>query len=139
MPLSEETSRTAEELLRPYLDAALTLSKPAVESDGQLPVQLLFELFYIQRTSAKPMSSASVDIPAASVIIVPDGPPKLAELADDATTQAENIFWKAVESLKAAGCRPRRQSPDGEEAQDESVIDSFWPPLDAVDDPSDDW
>lgn len=135
MPLFEETTRSAEELLRPYLDAALTLAVPNPD-DSAAPLVPLFTLFYTQTPAPSMPSSDS----SRSVLGVTDSLPILPEVADSATSQAEVLFWKTVELLKGAGCRPRsRKEDDGEEANEEVEIDSFWPPLDMVDDPSEDW
>ncbi|OSX60621.1 hypothetical protein POSPLADRAFT_1147731 [Postia placenta MAD-698-R-SB12] len=135
MPLLEETTRSAEELLRPYLDAALTLAVPNPD-DSAAPLVPLFTMFYTQTPAPSMPSSDS----SRSVLRVTDSLPILPEVADSATSQAEVLFWKAVELLKGAGCRPRpRKEDDGEEANEEVEIDSFWPPLDMVDDPSEDW
>ena len=72
-------------------------------------------------------------------------------IADAATENAEAMFWKAVEQLKAAGVRRSlvkdglRRSEDEENAggeRESEEVDSFWPPLDATEDDSstaDEW
>ena len=52
-------------------------------------------------------------------------------------TSAEATFWGAVEQLKAAGCKPQRKA--GEESQDALEIDSLWPPLDQVEEETEEW
>lgn len=62
----------------------------------------------------------------------------ISEQADSATANAEALFWKAAEALGAAGIRPKR-TPEAEGEEVEVDVDSFWPPLDMIDDPSEDW
>lgn len=40
--------------------------------------------------------------------------------------------------MGAAGIRPKRK-PEAEGEDVEVDVDSFWPPLDMIDDPSEDW
>ena len=65
----------------------------------------------------------------------------VSEKADSSAISAEALFWKSVEALKAAGRRPKRKPEDGEEMGEdvEVEVDSFWPPLDILDDPSEEW
>lgn len=71
-------------------------------------------------------------------------------IADEATENAESMFWKAIEQLKTAGVQ-RTVAKEEVEVGDESAektgsheksedVDSFWPPLDAVEDEvTDEW
>ncbi|RPD62128.1 FAD/NAD(P)-binding domain-containing protein [Lentinus tigrinus ALCF2SS1-7] len=149
LSLSESTlSSSAEELLRPYLEAALSLTAPPSSSSVTSPATSLFSLFYIHHTpaavSSAPPSSSS------SVIVTPPSRPHLPTIADEATEHAEAMFWTAVKQLKAAGVQrtvPKEEAEEGdasvEKAGTEDTspdIDSFWPPLDAVEDEtSDEW
>ncbi|EIW62323.1 FAD/NAD-P-binding domain-containing protein [Trametes versicolor FP-101664 SS1] len=147
---SAEQSRSAEELLRPYLDATLTLTAPPPTSSDPQPTTPLFTVFYIHHPAPHPPAPSTV---GAGIIVSPPHTSLLPEIADAATQHAEVMFWKAVETL---GRRPLVQesgSTDGvedkseesgekeaEEDSDSGEIDSFWPPLDAAEvESADDW
>ena len=133
IPLLDEEARaqTPERLLRPYLDATLTITLPAAPDHTPQP---LFTLYYVQHPATVPASSNSESAP-----ILPDPfiPLHVPEMADSTIGVAEATFWKAVEQLKAAGRRPQlKEGPSGDGTSD--TIDSFWPPLDIVEE-EDEW
>ncbi|KAL6304085.1 GDP dissociation inhibitor-domain-containing protein [Sparassis latifolia] len=130
---AEARTQTAEHLLRPYVDATLSLTTRPSDCDAP---HALFTLFYIQQP---PTSSPSVEAHSA-LLLTPPCAPLMSERGDSAATEAETMFWKAVGALKAAGRRPRAK--DGEEAGRDEARDvgAFWPPLDAAaDETGDDW
>ncbi|KAH9950124.1 FAD/NAD-P-binding domain-containing protein [Amylocystis lapponica] len=137
MPLLDATSQTAERLLRPYLDAALSLTTGP--SSDSAPADPLFTLFYIQHPPTTPPALLSPTSNPATVLVVPPCSPLFPEVADSTATVAEGVFWRAIETLKALGTRPRAQGEDGGDSV-EVDVDAFWPPLDAVaDDMGDEW
>ncbi|PIL36591.1 hypothetical protein GSI_00280 [Ganoderma sinense ZZ0214-1] len=148
LPITELETSNPEELLRPYLDATLSLTAPPARET--VPATPLFTVFYTHnptlRRASPPESSLS------SVIITPSPTPLLPAIADAATGNAEAMFWKAVEQLKAAGVRRSvvkesfgkvKEGGDGPaEVEESQEVDSFWPPLDATEDDSsttDEW
>ncbi|KAI0706927.1 FAD/NAD(P)-binding domain-containing protein [Cerioporus squamosus] len=150
LPLSPEStsSSSAEELLRPYLEAALSLTVPPSSPSGTPPATSLFSLYYIHNIPASVSPSSSDN--SSGIIIAPPCRPHLPAIADEATEHAETMFWKAVEQLKAAGVQrtvPKEEVEKGGDAVEKAEleessqeIDSFWPPLDAIDDESsDEW
>ncbi|OCH86038.1 FAD/NAD(P)-binding domain-containing protein [Obba rivulosa] len=117
----DEYSSSAEELMRPYLDATLSLTTSASDVAGASPAQPLFTLFYIQQL---PPSPASTDA-TSTTLVTPPATSLISELADAATEQAEKIFWRAAELLNAS-----RKSEDAKKVE----VESFWPPLDVIED-----
>jgi hypothetical protein len=120
MPITDPTD-SAESLLRPYLNAVLSLTRS--ES-----VQTLFTAFYIQRPLEIPTRTS--DGSSASLIITPCPSHMISECADSAATSAEAVFWKAVPVLQALRRRERHQTRGGVDAEVDEEIDSFWPALD---------
>ncbi|RDX39749.1 FAD/NAD(P)-binding domain-containing protein [Lentinus brumalis] len=150
LPLSSESmsSSSAEELLRPYLEATLSLTVPPSSPPDTHPATPLFSLFYIHHVLT-PASPSSINN-SSSIIITPPCRPHLPLIADQATEHAETMFWKAVEQLRAAGVQRTVPTEDAEKvdgevekAEPEEVsqdMDSFWPPLDALEDETgDEW
>jgi len=136
MPLLEATSSSAEELLRPYLDATLSLTAPASQDGAP---STLFTLFYIQQQPPASTETSAATNDASTALVVPPRSPLFPEVGDSAATLAESMFWEAVETLKTLGVRPRPQGGDGVDSA-EVEVDSFWPPLDSVaDDTGDEW
>ena len=132
LPLLDDSIRTqsAEELLRPYLDAALSLTS---QSSGET-INTLFTVYYKQHPR-KPFSPlTTTDI--APLVSPPSDAIHLPEIGDSLVPSAEATFWQAVEQLKAAGCRP--QTKEGDEV-DAREIDGMWPPLEYVDEDQEDW
>ena len=136
LPLLGSATASAESLLRPYLDATLTLAVPDTATSA--PLEPLFTVFYIEHPDASDVATAA---PSPSVLRAAPSSTLISEQADSATANAEALFWKAVEALKAAGRRPKQRVQDGEDGGGklEVDVDSFWPPLDIMDDPSEDW
>ena len=133
--------------MRPYLEAVLSLAAPS--SPSETAPAPLFTVFYTHNPSS---SADSTSIPSPTgAIITPPAIQLLPVIADAATENAEAMFWKAVEQLKAAGVQRSlvqdgfRRSEDEEKAGGErepEEVDSFWPPLDATEDDSstaDEW
>ncbi|KAI0329920.1 FAD/NAD(P)-binding domain-containing protein [Cubamyces sp. BRFM 1775] len=147
LPLPSSTSNpSAEELLRPYLDAALTLTAPPSASSEVQPADPLFTVSYIHHPVSTSVPSDSADADS-DIIITPPCTPLLPVIADVATQNAEAMFWRAVRRLKGTWEPEKRDCVDGEkdEATDKDGgevdgIDSFWPPLDVADvESADDW
>ena len=137
--------------MRPYLEATLTLTVPPTAPPDSSAASPLFTVFYIHSPVA---SHSEISTDGSDVIVTPPCPQFLPVIADSATKDAETIFWRAVEKLRAAGVRRtlptegelKREGEAEEElekgAEETSEVDAFWPPLDAVDDEasgSDDW
>lgn len=140
MPLLEEASdeRSPAELLRPFLDATLSLCQSsATEAESASSVQPLFSLFYKQHPH--PTSSNAPEDPAPLLPQTPESV-HLPEVADSMVGSAEATFWCAVEQLKAAGRKPQHKAEeDGHESQGASEISSVWPPLEYVEEEGEEW
>jgi Rab proteins geranylgeranyltransferase component A len=122
----------AEDLLRPYLDAALSLAPQTSESSVQYP----FTIFYKQ--NFPPPLSSSVDTQPTHLYPQPLDSVHLPEIADSMVGSAEATFWRAIEQLKAVGRQPQATEKEGE--QDEiREIDSLWPPLEYVEEDQEEW
>ncbi|KAI0759704.1 FAD/NAD-P-binding domain-containing protein [Trametes elegans] len=148
LPLpSLDHNRRSEELLRPYLDATLTLTAPPTTSPEAQPATPLFTVFYTQQ----PVPPQSPSATSSNIIITPPYTPLLPAIADAATQNAEDMFWKAIEKLgrtrrPAEGTTTGEAKGKSEEAgekvaeRDPEETDSFWPPLDVGEvETSDDW
>ncbi|KAH9921562.1 FAD/NAD-P-binding domain-containing protein [Epithele typhae] len=136
LPLSSSSAFTssAEELIKPYLDATLSLTAPP-SADGSAAVPLFTVFYYQHAVNDTPSSSTELT----GVVLTPPCTQDLASIADSATQHAEGMFWTAVGQLKAAGVK-RGKVPTGrmatEEVEEEGQpeeIDALWPPLDAAD------
>ncbi|CAL1701891.1 unnamed protein product [Somion occarium] len=140
IPMSEQdASREPEELLKPYLEAALTLtSSPSPDS----PTKPLLTCYYLQT-----LPSANMVVLSGSpqpLFTVPSDIVVMSETADTAATHAEEAFWKIVKDLERKGVKPTKIKSEGEgERSEEGVgeepqlITQFWPPLDSVGDDDD--
>ena len=137
MPLFPTGPSSPEDLLRPYLEAALSLATPS--SPSETAPAPLFTVFYTHNPSS---SADSTSVPSPTgVIVTPPAIQLLPVIADEATENAEAMFWKAVEQLKAAGVRRsiikesfakvKEGGEEAAEAEEPQEVDSFWPPLDA--------
>jgi Rab proteins geranylgeranyltransferase component A len=121
-----------ESLLRPYLNTTLALaSRPYATS----PVQPLFTAYYIQH-----FPSPVTATPGSSFLIPPPPSHILSESLDTAVTNAEAVFWHAVDILKSSSTESDLQAGQSAETAASNIgnIDSFWPPLSADPD-EDDW
>lgn len=138
MPVEGAASKSAEELLKPYLDAVLSLTRTENETESLKP---LYTLFYIENpptTSSTPVSLAEDPSPSSSserIIHTPSlsAAHHITEVADLAATLAEEVFWKALGVMKGLAKTPRHEDA-GEGG--EGVLEGMWPPLsvDAVED-----
>ena len=128
--------------MRPYLDAALTLTAPPSAGAGTHAAKPLFTTFY-----AHHHSTPTTSITDPGIIVAPSHRPLITAVADEATQNAEGMFWKAVEMLgmkrpptegaRVSGGEEKDEEKDVEESGE---IDSFWPPLDVAEvETSDDW
>ena len=127
-PGSEQSAETA---LRPYLDAALTLTVS--------PASPLFTLFY--KESVTKLAPPASDAAQSTLITSPPYAPYLTEVGDSAASNAEAMFWDAVKALTASKRYPKHAA-EGETKADEDAKngpESFWPPLDYVEDDSEEW
>ncbi|KAI0084188.1 GDP dissociation inhibitor-domain-containing protein [Irpex rosettiformis] len=137
MPLIDEqdTTETAEQLLRPYLNATLSLGSRSPEMSAAL--EPLFTLFYTQLTPRNYSTPGDAE-PLSSIIHSGSYAAYLPEIADSASINAEKMFWRAVKALKALGKYPQRSQEGEEEKAGEVEVESMWPPLEYVED-NDDW
>lgn len=156
MPLQDVPSKPAEELLRPYLDAILSLTSPPsslpnsvdaetkTNTEGTTPSPL-FTLFYIEQPPTTPLSNSISDTSSDAqtevgnrVIYTPPSPVahQISEIADSATTLAQDVFWKSIRVLKGLGKRPKLD--EGDEGDE---LEGMWPPLsvDAIEDDGGAW
>lgn len=128
LPLSTipKESVSSESLVRPYLDALLSLSADSPHT----PTTPLFTTFYLETlptalssvtTTPSNTNRSYIVPPALSVAPLPDIP-------DEATVIAENTFKEAVKCLRS------KSKPNCEE--DAEV--RFWPPIPADDEEDDD-
>lgn len=153
MPLDPDSgaiTESAEELLRPYLDAALGLTAaPATPTPSHIiigsktetdeethaepasapaAVAPLFALFYIEHPTAvaapPPPRAAHPRIVCTPPVTVHSMPAR----ADEATVLAEGVFGRAGEVLRGLGRGVRAEGD--EEGEGEG---GMWPPLEAVD------
>ncbi|OSD01707.1 FAD/NAD(P)-binding domain-containing protein [Trametes coccinea BRFM310] len=135
---SELATSSAEALLLPYLYSALTLTVPPSAPAEMQPAEPLFTVFYIHHPVSEQASSSFDD---SSIIVTPPCTSLLPAIADEATQNAEGMFWRAVELL--TGKRKPEERDEKEEKgseEDSEAVDSFWPPLDAAEaEISDDW
>ncbi|KAI0637611.1 GDP dissociation inhibitor-domain-containing protein [Trametes polyzona] len=149
-------SPSSEDLLRPYLDATLTLTVPPTAPAETQPATPLFTVFYTHHPGQGMSRSADTDM---GIIVAPPHTSLITALADEATQNAEDMFWRAIERL-GKGKRPpsetqveehgeakdsetdaemEKEKGDGEE-EVTGVVDSFWPPLDVAEvETSEDW
>lgn len=120
MPIFSEVTGSPESILRPYLDAALKLTVSASLDSPSAP---LFTSYYLQHasTSSSPSQSSPVD-PPSTILVTPSLNPYLAELADSAATNAESVFWDAIQSLRSS------QSQSASIGKVPSA-ENFWPPI----------
>ncbi|GLB33328.1 putative FAD NAD-P-binding domain-containing protein [Lyophyllum shimeji] len=157
LPLSSPPadSISAEQLLQPYLDAMLSLTKPPTPSVRLPPSSSppapaveaaphsahprpkpLFTLFYIEHPDPS-SPSAETSRHTKSYVVPPPLPPAspLPDVPDAAATSAEAVFWEAVKVLRDAGVRPERdQGLDDVDAGEALDIQSFWPLLETGED-----
>ena len=134
LPLTEEPeeSISPETLLKPYLDALLSLTV----DPAQPPIEPLFTTFYLEKSGSLLPTPSNVDASTGtgiegSTYIVPAASPfsALPDLPDDAARLAEGTFMEAVKVLR------KYRRLDGEEDGDEVT---FWPPLQAEENDDDD-
>ena len=122
--------QTHEDVLGPYLNAALNVNRGERES-----ITPVFTLFY-----AHPLLSALPASPSHSKRIVPVRPPsaRLPEFGDAAAEEAERVFWDTIEAVGLR--RGATSSKEGEQSEGEDTVSSFWPPLEPEDTPGvDEW
>jgi hypothetical protein len=156
MPLFEETSVAAKDLLKPYFDAVLTLtsSPPSVDSaseetqpplNSDAPTSTTpepFVAFYTEHLNPRKSHSTTnlneTSTGGPTVLVAPVASTGLAESSDSATTHAEALFWAAVKTLGLQGVQPIRAGEDAEGGEVGEVT-SFWPPLDSMGDDDESW
>ena len=130
MPLlpDNDDNKSAEDLLLPYLDATLSLAAPPSEDAEN--ARSSCTLFYKQcsaKIPAEPQDTQTTCIYRSPYSRC------LPEIADSAAVNGEDMFWRAVKALKAAGRLPQGAEGEG------SDVDSFWPPLDYVEEDGEEW
>lgn len=118
MPLLEPPSSSPESILKPYLDATLSLT---LSSSQNPPTEPLFTTYYIQHIN--PPSSPVLDS-TSTVLVTPPPSILLPESSDSAATTAEAVFREAVRTL-----RPLHPTADSVNL-DEGQVETFWPPVD---------
>ncbi|KAK7696481.1 hypothetical protein QCA50_001138 [Cerrena zonata] len=129
--LVEDTNVEPEAVLKPYLEAALTLTS----SSSDEPTEPLMTLYYLQTIPAADLVVLSDD--SGSFTVASDTP-YIAEVGDSAATHAEEAFFKIVKALEKRGVKPSKVKKLGQESdveEDEGPITQFWPPFDSVGDP----
>ncbi|PSR72899.1 hypothetical protein PHLCEN_2v11266 [Hermanssonia centrifuga] len=119
-------SHSPEELLRPYLDATLSLTRTSEHPESALP---LVTLFYEQSPREGPENNSTE---ASLMLSTPPHSRYLPEVADSAARNAEVTFWRALEVLKSAGRLPGDKNS-------EEAVENFWPPLEYVNGEDDEW
>jgi Rab proteins geranylgeranyltransferase component A len=137
LPENEVPSQSAEALLKPYLDATLSLVSPASDT-----VQPLFTLFYLQLSGSTSSETRGDSIPVALPIrYTTSYQPHLPEIGDSAATIGESNFWEVVKALESLGRHPGHITDDEQgEGGDGAVrkVESFWPPLEYIEE-SEEW
>ncbi|KAG5338193.1 hypothetical protein C0989_008010 [Termitomyces sp. Mn162] len=159
LPLSTPPleSTSAEEILRPYLTATLSLQTESTPSTSAVQLNSppsssdrapsspsedvsprpLFTVFYIEHpdpASSLPVPENSSAHPHTYIVPTPLIPAcPLPDLPNSAATSAEDVFWETVRKLQEAGVRPQRNQASDEEhlAEEYDEIESFWPPMQA--------
>ncbi|KAG5724428.1 Rab proteins geranylgeranyltransferase component A [Termitomyces sp. T112] len=159
LPLSTPPleSTSAEEILRPYLNATLSLQTESTPSTSAVQLNSppsssdrapsspsedvsprpLFTVFYIEHpdpASSLPVPENSSAHPHTYIVPTPLIPAcPLPDLPNSAATSAEDVFWETVRKLQEAGVRPQRNQASDEEhlAEEYDEIESFWPPMQA--------
>ncbi|PPQ70130.1 hypothetical protein CVT24_003877 [Panaeolus cyanescens] len=113
-PLSEdlEDSTTAEDVLKPYVDAILSLSTNP--SSG--PIDPLFSVSYLEYS---PQELTNTTNESTYIIVPPPAIASLADICDELTVDAEATFKAAIQVL-------RQLSP---RENDDDEYPPFWPPL----------
>ncbi|KAK7436641.1 hypothetical protein VKT23_019048 [Stygiomarasmius scandens] len=103
-PVSQDNASSPEEILKPYLDATLSLARPQPDS-ATTPIVPLFTTFYLQSSpvpSSSPSSASPSSNPNPTCLMPPPLPLlPLPESPDSAAVNAESVFWEAVNVLKA--------------------------------------
>lgn len=104
LPLANsDSSASTEMILKPYLDAIISLSKSpsstSVDTEAASASDPLFTMYYTQHPTLTPTLATSNTSP--TVLVSPPIPYDLAECADAASTAAEALFLKIVEVHKA--------------------------------------
>lgn len=141
--VNEESTMTstAEEVIKPYLDATMALTRPSTSNllpeDSECndqPQQPLFSACYFEHPESAigPGQSLENDTDPSptspkTAIAVPALSPSLqfSEAPDIAAVNAEKVFWEVVNSLKAV------QPGDGDDGSSvDFSVESFWPPAD---------
>ena len=121
-----------ETVLRPYLDAALTLTSSSLED----PTKPLMTLYYLQTMSVSDLVLLSDD--PRSFTTTSDTP-YIAEIADSAATHAEEAFFTIAKELEKRGVKRNKVKKLGQEQEgaeeEEGPVTQFWPPFDSVGDP----
>ena len=134
---NSNSSASTETILKPYLDAIISLSKssssPSVNSEAILASDPLFTMYYTQHPTLTPTPATSNTSP--TILVSPPIPYDLAECADAASTAAESLFLRTVEVHKArhpeawvVGTTGDKEVGSGGDVFEE--IKAFWPPLD---------
>ncbi|KAH8106336.1 FAD/NAD(P)-binding domain-containing protein [Cristinia sonorae] len=130
MALITEPLQSAEEIMRPYLNATLSLASPRSEPEREatisepLSVQPLHTVFYIEHPEPSPSSSPE-GTGSHLVYSPPPNSTMMPELADSAVANAEKMFWKITKVLQEI----KQKRRGVEEGGAETVIESFWPPI----------
>jgi len=112
LPVESENVGSPETLLRPYLDAVLSL---AVDRS---PGQPLLTALYLDRVNVTP-PIPTPEVASMCLVTPPVYNERLPEAPDMAAVHAEEVFWKAVQLL---------QTSSGSLG---STPSSFWPPAES--------
>ncbi|KAM6495747.1 FAD/NAD-P-binding domain containing protein [Amanita muscaria] len=110
LPISSGEEISPEALLKPYLEATISLAADNSNS-GREPLLTTFYLEHIYRTSIPDADQSCLMTPPVNSERLPEAP-------DMAATNAEEVFWKAIRLL--------RTNSDDQEGK--GMVEDFWPP-----------
>lgn len=137
---SGSVTQSPEGLLRPYLDATLSLLSPR-SPETNVALSPVFSLFYMQHCRVPETKAQSAVNLSPGILYSESYSPFLPEIADSAATQGESMFWSAVRALKAAERYPQQTDRGGDVDAIQDLpreVESFWPPLEHMED-EEDW
>jgi hypothetical protein len=118
----KDTSTPPNEILKPFLDAVLSLFPP-----GDSPITPLYTIFYHDTFT----STLPPHFKPERIILTPTISPYLTSTLDEATKAAEDIFKNAIQALDAAGIT--------REDQEDSAELPFWPTNEVEEDEDQAW
>jgi Rab proteins geranylgeranyltransferase component A len=134
MPILDSVDTSPELLLRPYLEATLSLAVTPTLTSAPAP---LFTIFYVQHS---PPNEVPTTVTATSKYLVTPSPSHLlSESLDSAATNAEAVFRDAISILKHSLETVETQENAINTDMEAEEIVPFWPTLSDNDGDTDDW